>query len=133
MPGTVVRDALAPNLAVGATLNAAGTTNGTVVDLGEMHEVQIELATATVTGTGPTLNVELQGSDSPTFATGNVSYGRFAQVGDEDNIRRQLQVFISKRYIRAVVVVAGTTPVFTGTTITPVLEHDRRVRLTTTA
>lgn len=131
MPGTLIQDANALNLATGATLNAAGTTTSTVQELPYSGKVAVKLTTGTVTGTTPTLNVEIQGSDSATFASGVVSYGRFASVGDEDNVSRYLSIYHDKRYIRASVVVAGTTPVFTGTTITPVPPHDHRTAATT--
>jgi hypothetical protein len=126
MPGTLIQDALASNLASGATLNAAGTTNGTVVELPWSQEIQLKLVTGTVTGTTPTLNVEIQSSSTSDFSADVVSHGRFAQVGDEDNETRYLTIYHDKRYIRAVVVIAGTSPVYTGTTITPVLPHDLR-------
>lgn len=126
MPGTLVRDANAPNLTAGATLNAAGTTDGTVVELPWSGKIAWKLTTGTVTGTSPTLHVEIQGSDSLTFASGVVSYGRFAPIGDEDNVTRYLSAYHDKRYARARVIVGGTTPVYTGTTINPVLPHDKR-------
>lgn len=130
MPGTLIQDANALNLATGATLNAAGTTTSTITEAPYSGKIAIKLATSTVTGTTPTLNVEIQGSDSSTFASGVVSYGRFAQV-TASNDTRYLQVYHDKRYIRASVVVGGTTPVFTGTTITPVPPHDKRTAATT--
>lgn len=127
MPGTYARDALAPNLFTGATLNAAGTTAGTIVDLSaEGTDVMFEIVTGTVTGTTPTLNVEIEASPSPTFASGVVSLGKFDQIGDEDAVTRRFTTFVPLRYVRAQVVIAGTTPVYTGSTLTPRTKHDRR-------
>jgi len=139
MPGTVVRDALAANLASGSTLNAAGTTNGTAVDLHWSHEVVFELVTSTVTSTSDsaTLNVEIKGADDSGFTVNVVSFGRFAALSGTDaaqsNVTRQLRAFAQKRYVRATVIVGGTAPVYTGTTIKALLPNDRRVAATTTA
>lgn len=132
MPGTVVRDALAPNLFSGSTLNSAGTTNGTAHEIGWSGLTQFYLQSATATGTSPTLDVELQGADDSGFTTNVVSLGRFAQVTTATAVR-QLAVHVDKRYVRARVVVGGTTPSFASSTLTPVPRHDRRVRKTTTA
>ncbi len=139
MPGTVVRDALGLNLAAGATLNAAGTTNGTVAEINSPQEVSFELATGTVTSTGnsATLNIEIQSADNSGFSVGVVSHGRFAALSGTDaaqsNVVRLLRATVQKRYARATVILGGTAPVYTGTTIKPVLPNDRRVAATTTA
>jgi hypothetical protein len=138
MPGTVVRDSLGPaggtrNIITGATLNAAGTTNSTVVEVGWPGEVQFYLTTATVTGTSPTLRVLVQGADDSGFSVNAVDIASFDTVGDEDNVVKQLTTYVDKRYIRLSVTVGGTTPVYTGTTCEIVLPHDRRVRATSTA
>ncbi len=131
MPGTVVRDTLAPNLASGATLNAAGSTNGTAYEIGWVGDVQFELVAATATGTTPTLDVTIQGADDSGFTSNVVTLGRFSQSSAVGT--KQLNCYVGKRYVRAVVVLGGTTPSFAGSTITPVPKHDRRVRATTTA
>ncbi len=131
MPGTVVRDALAPNLVSGATLTSAGTTNGTPYEIGWVGDVQFELVPATVSGTSPTLDITIQAADDSAFTTNVVTIGRFSQANNT-NVK-QLNAYVGKRYVRAVVVVGGTTPSFAGTTLTPVPKHDRRVRNTTTA
>lgn len=129
MPGTNVSDASIPNLASGATLNAAGTTNGTIQELNSPGEVRVDLATSTVASTGnsATLSVEIQSSSSSTFASDITSHGRFAALSGTDaaqtSIHRYLNAFINKRYVRAVVVVGGTAPVYTGTTIKVQEEH----------
>lgn len=124
MPGSYATDALAPNLLTGATLNAAGTTNSTAVDLDRPGCVRFRLVTGTVTGTTPTLSVELQGCDSSNFSsTPVVSYGRFASVGDEDDETRYLSAEVHHQYLRAVVVAGGTSPSFAGSVLTVLPEH----------
>lgn len=115
MPGTLVKDALAPKLLDAENVSASG--NGASIDLGgPMLEVRIELVVAgTVTGTTPTLDVEIQSSDSSTFASGVVSHGRFKQLAAADASSAAthfLQAFVPKRYVRAVKTVGGTSPVF---------------------
>jgi hypothetical protein len=134
MPGTLVRDALAPNILAGATLNAAGSTNGTIVEVVHPREVAFILETGTVTGTTPTLTLTIQGSDSATFASGVVTYGTIVLTGTtaaQSNTARQVQAYAALRYLRATVVLGGTTPVYTGSTLTPRMEHDRRTKATT--
>jgi hypothetical protein len=91
---------------------------------------------ATVTGTTPTLTLEIQGSDSSTFASGVVSYGRFAALptasaAAQQSLTRYLSVYHDKRYIRASLVTGGTNPVYTGLALTVVPEHDKRNKDTT--
>ena|SRR5215207_4196491 len=135
MPGTLVRDALAANLATGATLNAAGTTNGTAVEIAKPGSCRVFLVTSTVTGTSPTLDVTIQGADDSGFTTNVVTEGRFALLtgGSQSNVTRVLDTVIDKRYIRAVVLIAGTSPVYTGTTITVRERHDRKNQVSDTA
>lgn len=132
MPGTLVRDALAPNLLVGSTLNSAGTTNGTVVQLDRPCSITLELQLGTVTGTTPTLDVTFQGSDSSTFASGVVTYGQIETSGaSQSNINRQITAYVNHRFVRVIVVIGGTTPVYTGSTLVPRQLHDRRTRTVT--
>lgn len=129
MPGSLVRDALAPTLLNSTNLTATAT--GTAVEVNRPTNVKAYLkVTGTVSGTSPTLNVELQSSDDATFATGVVSHGRFAQVSST-NQDRFLQADIQNRYARAVATVAGTTPSFGSVVLTLEEEHFRRGRLQT--
>lgn len=128
MAGTYVRDALAPDLLAGATLNSAGTTTGTIVDLNYPLDFAVELSAATATGTTPTLDVEVQASDSPTFA-GSATFptevlGRFSRV-TVVGVKR-LRLTTNKRYVRTSVVVGGTTPSFASSTAKVIPYHDRR-------
>lgn len=128
MAGPYVRDAEAPNLLEGVTLDSAGSDSGAIVDLSAEHtDVTFELVTDTVSGTTPTLDVEIECSPSSTFASGVVSLGRFAQVGDEDNATKRLTVFVPHRYVRASVVAGGTSPDYDGTTLVAQLKHYRRL------
>jgi hypothetical protein len=135
MPGTLAQDAIAPNLAAGATLNSAGTTNGDIWESTFPHNVRFELDTATVTGTTPTLLVEIRGADNAAFNSGVVSFGAFpvtsGTAASQSDIVRYFDTYVDKRYVRAVVTVGGTNPVYTGTTVTPRQPHDRRRRADT--
>lgn len=129
MPGTVVRDALAPNLLAANTLTTAGgTTTGTAWEALWPGLVQFTVAVASVTGTTPTCRINIQGSESPTFAAGTVvSYGSIQLAAEAANSSFGLTTHVDSRYVRLQTIVAGTTAVYTATA-TPVLPHDRRVR-----
>lgn len=134
MPGTLVQDANASNHLAGATLNAAGTTNSTAVQLDRPNDVAFVLTTSTVTGTSPTLSVVIQGSDDSTFATGVVTYGTINLTGtaaNQSNISRQILAYVSQRFVRAAVTLGGTSPVYTGSTLVARQPHDRRTRTVT--
>ena len=127
MPGTVVRDSLAPNLLAGSTLNAAGTTNGTVWEAEWPDRITFTLVTTTVTGTTPTLTVEIQTAENAAFSAGTVStLGTLTASATAQTVG--FTATVDARYVRARVIAAGTTPVFTGSTLSPVLPHDRRTR-----
>jgi hypothetical protein len=119
MPGSYVKDAASPNLAGGSTLNAAGSTNGTVVEVLWPADTRVQLITGTVSGTSPTLDVELKGADDLAFTQNVVSFGRFAALtgGAQSNVSRFLEADVYKRYVRATVVLGGTTPSYAGTQI----------------
>jgi hypothetical protein len=124
MPGSLVKDNLASNIATGSTLNAAGTTNGTVVQIEKPGVVRFELATpATITGTSATLDVEIKGADDLAFSVNVVSYGRFSQLSgsnaSQQSLFKYLAAQVYSKYVRATVILGGTSPVYTGLTITP--------------
>lgn len=135
MPGTVVRDADAPDLASGgdtSDLNAAGTTNGVIWDAQYPGLLSFALDTpATITGTTPTMDVTIEASSSSTFASDVVTVCKFDTIGDEQSLTFLATGYVNKRYVRAEFVLGGTSPVFTGTTVTPVPVHDRRTESTT--
>jgi len=129
MPGTMMRDALAANLATGATLNAAGSTNGTAVAIGKPGLCRCFIATSTVTGTTPTIQVTLQVADDLAFtvnvrkvAASPASSGTGAA---QTSVNYVFNAPIWANFVRAIVTVGGTTPVYTGTTITLRALHDR--------
>lgn len=116
--GTYVSDANVANLATGATLNAAGSTNGTAVQVDRPHEVGVVVETGTVTGTTPTITVVIQASDDSGFSTGVVEVATVTgSGGSQSNQRWMANAYINKKYVRAAVTLAGTSPVYTGTTI----------------
>ena len=119
MPGSYVKDAASVNLTTGSTLNAAGSTNGSVVEVLWPGETRIHLATGTVSGTSPTLDVEVKGADDAAFTVNVVSFGRFSGLtgGAQSNVERWLEADVYKRYVRATVVLGGTTPSYIGTTL----------------
>lgn len=138
MAGTYVRDANGPNMLSGATINAAGTTNGTAVDLSaEGTEVAFVIKTGTVTGTSPTLTAEIKAAEDLGFTTGVVSLGSFGvpagTAAAQSNAERSFTVFVPtrKRYARATVTLGGTSPVYTGATLVPSLKHYHRTYDTT--
>lgn len=132
MPGTLVQDNLAPNLLSGATLNAAGSTNGTAVQLDRPGEVSFVLTLGTVTGTSPTFDVVIQGCDSSGFGSNVITYGQIeTSGGSQSNLSRQITARAYHTYVRAVVTVGGTSPVYTGSTLYPRLPQDRRTRSVT--
>lgn len=135
MPGSLVRDALAPQVLTGATLNAAGTTNGTVQEIDKPGDVRAVLTLGTVTGTSPTLGVELKGADDAAFSVNVVSFGQFAASsgGSQSNTTKVFDFRCDKQYIRATVVAGGTSPVYTGSTCYIRQENDRRTPATDTA
>ena len=126
MPGTLVTDSLASDLLTGSTLNSAGTTNGTVADLGHPCEFGVRVETGTVTGTSPTLDITVQASSTSDFSSDVVDVVAFPQIGDEDNVVKHLVAYTPKRYVRAAVTSVstmrrrrGTPSASTTTTATP--------------
>lgn len=113
MPGTVVRDALAPDL----------ITDG-VVELAWTGDVQFLLE-----GNGSTsgYGVTVQGADNAAFDEGVVDICHF--VGAGADAVQSITTYVDKRYVQ----IAGATGTAGVVTLTPVLPHDRRVRATTTA
>lgn len=135
MPGTLVRDTLAPVLSAGVTLNAAGTTSGTVIEVDKPGDVRIFLVTGTVTGTTPTADVEIKAADDLAFSVNVVSLGRFGTLtgGSQSATTHIMDTRCDKAYMRATVILGGTTPVYTGTTITVRQGDDRRTPKTDSA
>lgn len=122
MPGTLIHDALAPNLATGVADPLITTTTSTVITTNRPGQGRVKLTTGTVTSRldSATLSVEIQGSDSATFASGNVSYGRFAALSGRDalqsSLTRYLAVRVYKTYMRAIYTVGGRLPSYARVT-----------------
>jgi len=139
MPGTVVRDAQATELFAGATLNAAGSTNGTAKEVVWPQDVQFTIETGTVTSTGntATLQVTIQGADDSGFTSNVVKIAAFPVNTGTDaaqsNQTYRLETYIGKRWIRAIVTLGGTAPVYTGSTCKVEQPHLGRTNATTKA
>jgi hypothetical protein len=116
--GTYLADANQTNLLTGATLNAAGTTNGTIVEVDWPQDVKLILTTSTVTGSSPTMSITLEGDETSDFSgTTTRKLGAFSSVGSESSATHELNVYCDSKYVRAVVLLGGTTPVYTGSTL----------------
>ncbi len=99
-------DVMLHNPGTDLTLTATGTgklIEGTAID---GHYIRVSVPQAT--GTSPTLDITIQESD--TLGSGYQTVVTFAQITASGVARR---VYSSKRkYVRAVLTVAGTTPNF---------------------
>lgn len=126
--GTNVRDANADNLLTGATLNAAGTTAATAVQIDRPGWVGFELITSTVTGTSPTLTVILTASDTSDFSDDVVTVATLTSTGaSEDNKTYLATAYCNKKYIKAGVTLGGTSPVYTSSTLKMTQPHVGRI------
>src|SRR5690606_9909360 len=104
-PGTVVRDALAPELFDDAVQN--DTVDGDWVEVNFPGCVAVVAEIGTVDA-GAALDVEVQGADDPDGSGGVVSYGRFAAIdGDDDGQVRVLVADVYKPYMRVVATESG--------------------------
>lgn len=139
MPGSLVRDSLAPQIFAGATLNAAGSTNSTATRVDKPGKVKVEIVTGTVASTGnsATLLVRVEAADDSGFTVNKVNICEFPVKSGTDaaqsnkTYRQNSQIW--KTWVRTVVTLGGTAPVYTGSTCKIHIEHDRTVALTDTA
>ena len=129
MPGTVVRDALAVDLLADVDLTDEGAAqNGTAWEALWPKNIQFTLEIASVTGTTPTLVIDIEGSENSDFTTEPVVTLGTITAGDEaDGTDLGFEAYVNSRYVRAVADVGGTTVVYTATLI-GVPAHDREVR-----
>lgn len=129
MPGTVLRDSLAPDLLEDVDLEDEGAAqNGTAWEALWPGHVQFNLDIASVTGTTPTLTVDIQGCETSDFSTADVvTYGTISAGDEADGTVLAFDAHVDSKYVRAVADVDGTTVVYTAT-LKPVYPHDRRVR-----
>lgn len=133
--GTNVSDANEVNLLTGATLNAAGTTNSTAVQVDRPGRVAFVLTTGTVTGTTPTLALTIQGADTSAFTAGTiVTLGTANSTGTAQSSKTiSVDARAYKGWVRVVVVAGGTSPVYTGSTLYIKQPSWRRTKDTTAA
>lgn len=92
-------------------LKAAGaqtaSTTETDVELGDSPAMNLALVVTAASGTSPTLNVTIEGSDD---GTNWYTLGTFAQLTAAGTERK---AFLTARYVRSRSTIAGTTPSFT--------------------
>lgn len=108
--------ALATVQSVALSAQGAGTVNGSALDLGSTAASGVGvLVSVTAVGGTPTLDVKLQWSaDNVTFGDADVA-DAFTQI---TAVKTTARAFTPKaRYVRAVAVVAGTTPSVTGVVV----------------
>lgn len=132
MPGTLLRDSLVPVL-LNATATATGNDTGVLVSKPGLVTVVAQV-TGAVTGTTPTLDLEIQGSNSSTFASGVVSYGKFPTMTATDASSATTHVLtaqVYKLYMRTVRTAGGTTPSFGTVQVKVRAPHDRQTPTTT--
>lgn len=89
--------------------------NGTGVDVSalEGHAIAV-LEAANVSGTTPTLDVKLQESDTVGGTYTDIAGAAFTQVTTVAGIQKlALEIQATKKFVRAVVDVGGTSPVYT--------------------
>ena len=122
-PGKLVRDAgTFHQILDGSNITASG--NSGWLDIGMIKECQAHLEIGTVTGTSPTLDLEIQIADDSS-GNGSEVIAIFGQVGDNDDTEAKIEkLCIDKRYVRAVYVAGGTSPVFPATlTLRTAMDH----------
>lgn len=122
MPGKLVSDSLAAELAAATAISSNTTTEGSAKRVGFPGHVQIELTTGTITD--GTYDVAIQSSWDSGFATsGNiVEVARFQQLDlEDDSETKAVETYVDAPYLRAVIVSAGTT---SGGTIGPIVVRE---------
>jgi len=87
------------------------TTNGGAIDLDNTLEGFAELVVGAVSGTTPTLDVKVQESDTSGGTYTDIAGATFTQV-TAANKQQLINFKRSKRWLRAVATVGGTTPSF---------------------
>lgn len=118
MPGKLVSDSLAAELAAATAISSNTTTEGSAKRVGFPGHVQIELKSGTITD--GTYDVSIQSSWDSGFGTsGNiVEVARFDQlVAADDDETHALETYVDAPYLRAVILSAGTS---SGGTIGPI-------------
>jgi hypothetical protein len=133
MPGSFVRDATQVDLLSGVTLTTAAGANqtGTAHEIGWPGLTQFVLTTAGKSGTTPTITVDIQGSEKSDFSDDVVTLATISGVDETNGQTLEAVVDVDSRYVRAISTVAGTSGVYTGSTLIPVPARDRRQRSAT--
>ncbi|MGH9167376.1 MAG: hypothetical protein ACRD02_06040 [Acidimicrobiia bacterium] len=95
----------------GATVKASGaqtsSTTGASVEVGDAAVFNLLLDVTAASGTTPTLDITIQGSDD---GTNWYALGTFAQ---KTGVSAERKAFPGARYVRYVSTIGGTTPSFT--------------------
>ena len=111
-------DLLAIEHVENATIAAAGTRNMATADIPDVSEFEhmvLLAASGPITGTSVTVDISLQESDSQSSGFADItghsgSTYRFTDTGDARLILAKLRLHGRKKYIRAQIITAGTTP-----------------------
>lgn len=91
---------------------ATSTVTGTGIDTMGYNDAMITLEVGTVSGTTPTLDGKVQESDTLGGTYTDITGATFAQVTASNNTQKIRLVGRTKRYIRFVGTIAGTSPSF---------------------
>lgn len=98
-----------------APARKTATANGSAIDIREyVGDLKVVLSTSAGGGTSPTLNVKMQESDASGGTYTDISGAAFTQVtGAADSTEAiTIRAGATKRYIRGVLTIAGTSPTF---------------------
>lgn len=105
------------------------SANGTGVDtqtIDHGKDAMVVLHVGTVTGTTPTLDVKIQDSaDNSSWA--DVSGAAFAQKAAAGLSRMNVSLKSTRRYLRAVATIAGTSPSFPCSVVIALESRDKPV------
>jgi hypothetical protein len=118
-PGPVVRDALEYELLDVAVEDDAGST-GAAVEVDWPCDVQAVVDVGVMDAGVTQAEITIQGADNSAFDENVIDYGRFSDVGASDDGQvRQMKLDILKRFVRAVLVTAGTGTTTVTVTLRP--------------
>ncbi|RMF54454.1 MAG: hypothetical protein D6746_14305 [Bacteroidetes bacterium] len=112
MPGSLVRDANAPTLLDAYSLSG-GSTTGSAVKANWPQDVQVELVIASLAGTSPTVDVEVEVADDSAFTQNVRSLCAFPQ--HTANGTYGITTYVDAPYVRAKVTTGGTISAGTAT------------------
>lgn len=118
MPGTLVSDSLALSLHDGTAITASGAGSAGWVECDWPAGVaQVEAVIGACTGTSVFAYVQIQGA-TDSSGTGKVVMGVLGPITDtSDSATYRVPVYMDKKYVRAYVYAAGTTPSVTPTIV----------------